>query len=307
MGKSRSATILLAYLLWSSRQRPESDESSDMVSLPPKPLSVIEALELLRQGRPIAEPNEGFMDQLHLYEDMACPTTEQELKSHKLYRRWMNQRKVEESVRTLQAPDMEHIKFEDESEEEEEGKHMEEVAPGVSAPTGTDEAKALSHPSLQSLPQVTIKCRKCRHVIATTPFIIEHRPPPHRDPNEQQPPHLEGTPLPPPQCAHIFLHPLSWMREVLSEGKMEGRLACPSQKCRANIGKFAWTGLRCSCGGWVTPGFGINRTKIDEQVDRRSQVDGQQSNSGRTADEALAPSSTAGLRFPPGLKRQGNL
>lgn len=307
MGKSRSATILLAYLLWASRQHPKSNKSEDMVSLPPKPLSVVDALELLRQGRPIAEPNEGFMDQLHLYEDMGCPNTEQELKSHKLYRRWMNKRKVEESLRTMQAPEMDHIKFEDESDEEEEGKRMEEIAPGVLAPTGTDAAKALSHPSRSSLPQVTIKCRKCRHVIATAPFVIEHKPPPHRDPNDQQPLPLEGSPLPPPQCAHIFLHPLSWMREVLSEGKMEGRLACPSKKCGTNIGKFAWTGLRCSCGGWVTPGFGIIRTKVDEQVVRRPLAGGQQSSLDTDPDAALLSSSMARLRLPPGMKRQGNL
>jgi len=307
MGKSRSATILLAYLLWSSRQRPKGNTSGDVVSLPPKQLTVIEALELLRQGRPFAEPNEGFMDQLHLYEKMGCPTTEQELTAHKLYRRWMNKRKVEESLRTLQAPEMEHIKFEDEADEEEEGKQMEEVAPGVSAPTGAEETKTLSHPSQASSPQVTIKCRKCRHVIATTPFIIEHTPPPHRDPNEQRPSQLEGTPLPPPQCAHLFLHPLSWMREALSEGKMEGRLVCPSKKCGANIGKFAWTGLRCSCGGWVTPGFGINRTKVDEQVNRRPQTGGQQSTASMESGTASSSSSMAGLRLPPGFKRQGNL
>ena len=308
MGKSRSATILLAYLLWSSRQRPKVNNFDDVVSLPPKLLTVIEALELLRQGRPFAEPNEGFMDQLHLYEDMGCPTTEKELTAHKLYRRWMNKRKVEESLRTLQAPEMEHIKFEDESDEaDDDGKHMEEVTPGVSAPTGLGQAKTLSHPSQSAAPQVTIKCRKCRQVIATTPFVIEHMPPPHRDPNEQQPPDLEGTPLPPPQCAHIFLHPLSWMREALSEGKMEGRLACPSKKCGANLGKFAWTGLRCSCGGWVTPGFGINRTKVDEQVSRPPQGGGQQSQTGMASNAASLSSPMAGLRLPPNMKRHGNL
>jgi len=307
MGKSRSATILLAYLLWSSRQRPKANITDEVVSLPPKPLTVIEALELLRQGRPFAEPNEGFMDQLHLYEDMGCPTTEQELTAHKLYRRWTNKRKVEESVRTLQAPEMEYIKFEDEADQGEEGKQMEEVAPGVSAPTGADETKALSHPPQTSSPQVTIKCRKCRHVIARTPFIIEHKPPPHRDPNEQRPSQQEGTPLPPPQCAHLFLHPLSWMREALSEGKMEGRLVCPSKKCGANIGKFAWTGLRCSCGGWITPGFGIIRTKVDEQVNRRPQMGGQRSMASTESDTTSLSSSMAGLRLPPGFKKQGNL
>lgn len=328
MGKSRSATVLLAYLLWASRQRPTSqkhDSSEDMVPLPPKPLSVIEALELLRQGRPIAEPNEGFMDQLHMYEDMKCPNNEEQMKSHKIYRRWMNKRQVEESLRTMQAPELDTIIFEDEDESSATDsaqpsrtqqstrantKHMTEVMPGVMAPDGTDETKSLDHPSSQSS-RVTIKCRKCRHVLATTPFVIDHKPPPHRDPSSEKS-SSKGSPLPPPQCAHIFLHPLSWMREVLAEGKMEGRLTCPNKKCNSNIGKFAWTGLRCSCGGWVTPGFGIIRTKIDESVSR-APVAAVPSGRGQAApsssDKASDPlaSSMTALRLPPNMKKQGNL
>ncbi|KAK5076994.1 tyrosine protein phosphatase yvh1 [Lithohypha guttulata] len=317
MGKSRSATILLAYLLWLSRQTPlaQGSEISDMVALPRKPLSVVEALQLLRQGRPIAEPNEGFMDQLHMYEDMGCPTTEKELTNHKIYRRWMNRRKVEESLRTMQAPEMENIIFEDEPFEKEANtsskERMTEIAPGILAPDGTTEDKARQHPHLQAMSQVSIKCRKCRHVLATTPFVVEHEPPPHRDPNSHEQPHKDGTPLPPPQCAHIFLHPLSWMKEVLAEGKMEGRLTCPNKKCGANVGKFAWTGLRCSCGGWVTPGFGIIRTKVDEIVNQRrpspSSFANKPSTQSAGQDTSCSTGSTSALRHPPGLKSKGNL
>lgn len=321
MGKSRSATILLAYLLWESRQHvssrgPTDGDTDEMISLPPKPLSVIEALELLRQGRPIAEPNEGFMDQLHMFQDMGCPTTETELRGHKIYRRWMNKRKVEESIRTLQAPEMENIVFEDESQEpdiktETPREHSQEVAEGIFAPDGTAESKSQSHAQLQASPQVTLKCRKCRQVLATTPFVLSHSPPPHRDPSSEQTPHVEGTPLPPPVCAHIFLHPLSWMREVLSEGKMEGRLTCPNTRCETNIGKFAWTGLRCSCGGWVTPGFGIIRTKIDEIIDRRSTTASLSVDSTTASTDGASGSARNGaasvIRLPPGLKRQQNL
>lgn len=285
-----------------------------MISLPPKPLSVVKALELLRQGRPIAEPNEGFMDQLHMYEAMGCPTTEAELKSHKIYRRWMNKRNVQESLRINQAPEMDHIIFEDESSESEaeqnerhganissgdrnDPKYLKEISPGIAAPDGQQATKA-PH-DLQKLPSVTIKCRRCRYVIATTAFIVEHKPPPHRDPSND-----EGldTPLPPSQCAHIFLHPLSWMREVLAEGKLEGRLACPNKKCGTNIGKFAWSGLRCSCGGWVTPGFGIIRGKIDEIVSNVTST----SESVSGSNTSGPPSTGLALRLPPGMRR-GNL
>lgn len=319
MGKSRSATVLIAYLLWASRQGPPSqpvDSSKDMVPLPSKPLSVVEALEILRQGRPICEPNEGFMDQLHMYEDMNCPGTEEELRSHKIYRRWMNKRQVEESLRTMQAPELNAIVFEDEASDDGPlsqtqrtgtSKHMTEVMPGILAPDGTDKAKSLAHVSSPSS-QVSIKCRKCRHVLATTPFIIDHKPPPHKDPSFDKA-SSNKTPLPPAQCAHIFLHPLSWMREVLSEAKMEGRLSCPNAKCNANIGKFAWTGLRCSCGGWVTPGFGLIRTKVDENVSRGPQGAlsvGTAASDSNQASTSLTSGMSA-LRLPPNMKKNGNL
>lgn len=316
MGKSRSATVLLAYLLWASRQ-PSSSETT----VPSGPLSVIQALELLRQGRPIAEPNEGFMQQLHMYEDMGCPTTEDELTRHKIYRRWMNRRRVEESVRVMQAPEMEHIIFEDDVQAESIGSetqgdrhvHMQEIAPGLLAPDGSDRAKALSHTKMAMSPQATIKCRKCRHVLATTPFILEHKPPPHKDPAFERTAPIGETPLPPSQCGHIFLHPLSWMKEVLGEGSMEGRLVCPSKKCGTNIGKFAWTGLRCSCGGWVTPGFALIRTKVDESLSkaplRMPTADGT-STAATSLDDASGGSpqvTPGGIRLPPHMRGRGNL
>lgn len=321
MGKSRSATVLLAYLLWASRQGPTSqmpESSEDTVPLPPKPLSVVQALEILRQGRPFAEPNEGFMDQLHLYQDMGCPTTEDEMRSHRLFRRWMNKRQVTESLRSMQAPDLDYIVFEDESSSGQDNghspqtqrsgntRHMAQVLPGVSAPDGSYESQSAVSAQSQSSSQVSIKCRKCRHVLATTPFIVEHKPPPHRDPSSEQQQSGDGAALPPPQCAHIFLHPLSWMREVLAEGKMESRLTCPNKKCNTNVGKFAWSGLRCSCGGWVTPGFGVTRAKIDENIAGPGTVRDSTGALNDTSGAALVPG-VAALRLPPNMKRHGNL
>lgn len=71
-------------------------------------------------------------------------------------------------------------------------------------------------------------------------------------------------PAAPPQCAHIFLDPLSWMRPELEQGKLEGRLNCPNEKCGVNIGKYAWQGLRCSCGEWVVPAISLARSRVDE-------------------------------------------
>jgi dual specificity phosphatase 12 len=295
MGKSRSATILVAYLLWASRQAPRSTPTTDnTTSLPPTPLSVIEALTLLRQGRPIAEPNEGFMDQLHMYVDMGCPTTLAEIESHALYRRFMNKRNVAEALACNQAPEVVDIRFEDEFDDTTSpsrtassglNRPTAEIAPGVHAPTGSPSPSAATN--FQSLTQ--IRCRRCRHLLATTPHLQAHEPS-HSDPGRQP-------------CAHIFLHPLSWMRETLARGELDGRLACPYAKCGVNVGKFAWQGLRCSCGRWVTPGFGVARGRVDEIGGGAGAQGG--GDREEKLDAAMDTPAAAGIRMPPGMRRGG--
>lgn len=72
MGRSRSATLIIAYLL-------SSDDSLDVSS----------ALALLTQCRPSVQPNAGFMLQLGLYFSMGCPV---ELDKEAAYYRWLERR-----------------------------------------------------------------------------------------------------------------------------------------------------------------------------------------------------------------------
>lgn len=127
MGKSRSVTIAIAYLL---RQYPHHTVSS--------------ALELIRESRPIAEPNEGFMAQLELYKEMGCP---RDIEAHPKYQRWVYQREVDLALAAGMAPDK--IRFEDEEVQEE----------------GKGEGK-----------QVELRCRKCRYVVLTLtlPEMVEN-------------------------------------------------------------------------------------------------------------------------------------
>ncbi|KAL9115535.1 MAG: hypothetical protein Q9227_000856 [Pyrenula ochraceoflavens] len=297
MGKSRSATILLAYLLHATRHFPAPSATPSpppspaplfSYSGPPKPpiparapidenppeyrLSPSSALKLLRQGHPLAEPNEGFTAQLDLYYAMGCPTTDADLDNHPEYQRWLYRRIIQDSLDAGQAPKMEEVRFEDEATN---------TAPSSFPSTSTK-----------------IRCRKCRTVLADSRFII---------------PHIQKSPKPPssstpaPPCGHIFLHPLSWMRPALSTpsdsdthnpppptisfttssdddddddnnnnntsasastpGPLSGRLTCPNTaKCgNTNIGKFAWQGMKCTCGEWVTPAFALARGRVDEQ------------------------------------------
>lgn len=123
MGKSRSATICVAYLL--HRQ--------------PNALTPERALAIVRKGRPLCEPNPGFMAQLALYHQMGCPN---DITSHPLYQRWRSNRDIEESVACGRAPEIESVRFEDE----------------ISPPSATSAEKATE-----------IRCRKCRLVVSLLP------------------------------------------------------------------------------------------------------------------------------------------
>lgn len=57
---------------------------------------------------------------------------------------------------------------------------------------------------------------------------------------------------------------LTWMEPVLASGQISGKLVCPNDKCGAKIGNYDWAGVQCGCKEWVTPGFCISRSKVDE-------------------------------------------
>ncbi|KAK5171270.1 tyrosine protein phosphatase yvh1 [Saxophila tyrrhenica] len=96
MGKSRSATVVCAYLM----QR--------------YGITPMDALSQIREARPFCEPNEGFMKQLDLYHSMATPENVEETPA---YQRWLYEREVEMSRACGQAPAPENIRFEDEHDQ----------------------------------------------------------------------------------------------------------------------------------------------------------------------------------------------
>ncbi|KAL4775492.1 protein-tyrosine phosphatase-like protein [Aspergillus nidulans var. acristatus] len=210
MGKSRSATVCIAYLL--RRQR--------------NALTPQSALALLRESRPLCEPNPGFMEQLNVYHQMGCPD---DVTSHPLYSRWLYRREVEESVACGRAPEMDSVYFEDEQPQQ----HVDTTGPATE-----------------------IKCRKCRRKLAIAPFVVPHGF--HGDVKGaiiSECAHIFLSPL-------TWMRP-SLFPDTPGDAPLSGRLTCPNSSCGSNIGKFAWQGMQCSCGDWVVPAIGLARARVD--------------------------------------------
>lgn len=269
-GKSRSAAVVIAYLLWryperftpggrvsvasslpvsraaseSSRRRSRKETAEQAVDA---------ALRHVRLTRAMAEPNSGFMEQLRLWWTMDCPDN---VAAHPIYQRWVYRREVELHVAAGQAPG--RLRLEDEE-----------------SPAAGDEAGS------------RLRCKKCRRTLATAPFIVDH---------EANAPSLTSSP-----CAH-FIEPLSWMREELTKGNLNGRLLCPNPRCRAVVGRYDWRGFRCACTGWVTPAFSLQRGRVDE-VGKGEVETGGMGQNGAQGGQGVS------IRMPPGTggSRGGNL
>lgn len=288
-GKSRSVSMVIAYLLWrypnrfdanivppsaygnisskktsgaaaahstgqAGKNRSRKETAEEAVEL---------ALGLIRRTRPMAEPNDGFMQQLALWWEMGCPD---DVETHSLYQRWAYKREVEEHIAVGQAPS--RLRFEDEE-------------PSASASAAAADT------------ELTLRCKKCRKTLATAPFITEHVASTLSKSHDPRQP-----------CPHYFIEPLSWMRSELEKGEINGRLSCPNQRCGAAVGRYDWKGIRCACGGWVIPGLSLQRARVDEEVRRKPGVAVGQG-PGQAGDVAR----NLGIRMPPGGGggRGGNL
>ena len=55
----------------------------------------------------------------------------------------------------------------------------------------------------------------------------------------------EAAPLLPSHlCSSYFVEPLSWMAGLVESGALQGKIACPNDKCGAKLGNFDWAGSR---------------------------------------------------------------
>ena len=212
------------------------------------------------------------MTQLELYHSMKCPT---DLDSQPDYQRWLYQRVVKMSNSTGTAPHSADIfrNMNRDSHTKGQSNHSlaaqqgEEPGPtsatfphlgkeaddhGIAALSTKAAVDPVERPQIQPL----FRCRRCRTQLATSAFVVKHD-----SQKAMQSSHGGGA-----SCAHVFVDPLSWMKPELEKGSMSGKLECPNPRCKQNVGKYAWQGMKCSCGEWVVPGISLLRGKLDEVI-----------------------------------------
>ncbi|CAK7244683.1 MAG: tyrosine protein phosphatase yvh1 [Sporothrix thermara] len=302
MGKSRSATAVIAYLLWKRPEqfRGESAAGDSHKSTQRYPPAVAEdavnrALALVREARPLVEPNPGFMKQLALWWRMGCPADGPDaVERRPAYQRWLYEKDVEESTRIGRAPG--RLWFGDEAPVEEEergddGEHGTQREAKDAAAAHQETAAAAPAPAPAPAPadakqNFQLRCKVCRRVLADSAFIAPHAPP-------------EDDGRPPAACNHHFVEPLSWMRPLLEQGELEGRLVCPNTRCNAQIGRYSWQGFKCTCRAWVCPAFSLQHSRVDRIEVRQPPKASPSHGAGDGSDGRSNPFN---IRSPPGAK-----
>ncbi|XP_047947899.1 dual specificity protein phosphatase 12-like [Salvia hispanica] len=220
-GVSRSAAIITAYLM-KCEQLPLED-----------------AIESLKQSCESVGPNDGFLEQLKMFEQMGFKVD----RASSIYKRFRLKILGDSYNRGEQ---IDGSKF--------------GADPGL--PAGTVSSNAEASPGIQAPPTRAFRCKKCRRVIALQENILDHVPGegescfdwhkrrggnPFRRPSDEE-------------CSSIFVEPLRWMKTV-EEGGLEGKLTCAH--CEARLGYFNWSGIQCSCGSWITPAFQLHKSRVD--------------------------------------------
>lgn len=212
-GVSRSAAIVTAYLMRSEQ------------------LSYKDAIESLSQSCEFVCPNDGFVDQLNMFEEMGFKVNH----ASSVYKKF-HLKKLGESYNCGETIDA--TKFGEDPAVE---PRTQKLAPSMNA----------------AIPTKAYRCKKCRRIVAVEDNVVDHVP-------------GEGEPACAwskrrngsfdKECSSLFIEPLQWMTTV-GEGALEGKLSCIH--CEARLGYFNWSGIQCSCGSWITPAFQLHKSRVD--------------------------------------------
>ncbi len=228
-GVSRSPSIIAAYLM-----EKEGWERN----------RCLEFIQTQKQGW--VHPNEGFMNQLNWYAEMGFKIDG----SSKGYRLWMAERmaawkaiSVKQGLPLHFFPEYSDLAELDLSNTSDNTEHLVNSI-GVSEAAKEQNNQPTIQTKQAQMPRgkQSYKCRKCRNFLFTEDQVTQHE---------------VGTKG---QCTLYFVEPLDWIAGIV-RGNMDGKVECP--KCHFKMGNWAWSGMPCSCGTWVAPGFGIAKQKVD--------------------------------------------
>ncbi|CAR27531.1 hypothetical protein ZYGR_0N00120 [Zygosaccharomyces rouxii] len=222
-GVSRSVSFTIAYLMYRYR------------------LNLKTALHAVKRKRPMSQPNDNFMEQLQLYEDMGSRYVDG---NNQLYKQWL----LKNSVKL--DPTGSEILSHDETFKKDEEKDFESMTP-------------------EEQTQVKVaRCKKCRQKLALSTSFIPHSPPSkqssegHFIRRAAGSHRIIGIEASQNQCSHYFVEPMNWMKDELqAKQELEGKFGCPG--CHRKVGGYNWKGSRCSCGKWVIPAIHLQSDKVD--------------------------------------------
>ncbi|GFP95549.1 dual specificity protein phosphatase 12 [Phtheirospermum japonicum] len=190
-GVSRSAAIITAYLMKSER------------------LSVDDAIESLRQSCETVCPNDGFLEQLAMFEDMGFRVDHASpiYKSFRL-------KVLGDSYNRGEKID--GSKF--------------GADPGLPAEivTSNSEASTDKAPPPSSR---AYRCKKCRRLVALQENVLDHVPGEGETSFEWHKRSSNSYSRDEEECSSIFVEPLRWMTTV-EEGGLEGKLLCAHCEAR---------------------------------------------------------------------------
>ena len=212
------------------------------------------ALQHVRdQGRPAADPNSGFLEQLHWFAAITGGHRRERASAELAYRVFRM-----EAIRREYGTLM-----------------LEMLPPEVTAATSRVDVDTI------------YRCRGCREVIFTSDNVLPHssgegqtafswyRRDRSRDVVDTACNTLHLEPMTVAICIEIYEFCINvdgfciknddlntngqWMG-IVGTYEVQGKLKC---SCGQKLGSFHWAGMQCSCGAWVTPAFAVGKSKVD--------------------------------------------
>lgn len=215
-GVSRSVTVIMAYLMYKYK------------------LQLAQALHAVKRKSASVQPNEGFMKQLELFQEMGFSVD----KLSSTYRQFLAELSLKEDPSGQLLAQSQIF-----------NKTTAKKAPG----------------------SYKLRCKRCRQVLANQGDIETHKVP---GSDSRQSQFIKTAPNSrriisvreaSSTCSHYFLdEPLEWMQPELEKQEIEGKFACP--KCTHKVGGYSWRGSRCSCGKWMVPALHLQSAKVDQMA-----------------------------------------